>query len=59
MDTSKLDKEDRKYVEKLEQRLRAVEQFQKMLERRATELKSGEMKMTYYSVAKELKKFLK
>lgn len=48
-----------KYFEELERKERAINEFVKHLERRYNESRPGEMKMTYYSMLKELKMFLR
>lgn len=48
-----------KYIEELERKERAINQFVKHLERRYNDCAPGEARMTYYSIIKELKVFLK
>ena len=59
IDKLKLTEDEIKYVEALERKSKAIATYQKWLESLSTTTPKGEVKLAYYSMARELKRFLK
>ena len=59
VDKSKLTEDEIKYVEALERKSKAIDTYQKWLESLSTTTPKGEVKLAYYSMVRELKRFLR